>query len=131
MEEASVNNNKRKPQVLIVDDQLGVRMMLAEAFKNEDFEVNTSADGEEALALVKTSNPGIIFLDMKMPKMDGIFVFSELRKLGYEGPIVIMTGMEKGDVDLDVDYILSKPFNIDEAIDLLHQLGTREEKLLS
>jgi len=125
-------NNKRRPHVLIIDDQLGVRMLLSEAFKNEDFLVTTAANGEEALELLKTSYPDIIFLDMKMPKRDGNFVYYELRNLGYQGPVVIMTGMEKRDVDLEVDYILSKPFDIDEAIEMLHQLlNTREEKRLS
>ncbi len=125
-------NNKRRLHVLIIDDQLGVRMLLSEAFKNEDFNVNTAADGEEALEMLKSNFPEIIFLDMKMPKMDGTLVYSEIRDLGYQGPVVIMTGMETLDVDLDADYILSKPFDIDEAIEILHKLlNTREEKRLS
>ncbi|WP_051533722.1 response regulator [Desulfitibacter alkalitolerans] len=124
---------EKKPSVLIVDDQLGVRMLLSEAFSLECFEVDTAASGEEALELLKTSHPDVLFLDLKMPKKDGMYVFSQLKKMEYKGFIVLMTGMETVDVNIDVDYVLSKPFDIDYAIKILHQLLNikSEEKYLS
>ncbi|MBS3969349.1 MAG: response regulator [Clostridia bacterium] len=125
--------NEKKSSVLIVDDQLGVRMLLSEAFSLENFEVKTAASGEEALELLENSHPDVLFLDLKMPKKDGMYVFKQLKKMDYKGFIVLMTGMEAVDVIVDADYVLSKPFDIDFAVKILHQLLNikSEEKYLS
>lgn len=133
MEVTTVKNEKKKSSVLIVDDQLGVRMLLSEAFNLENFEVKTAASGEEALELLENSHPDVLFLDLKMPKKDGMYVFKQLKKMDYKGFIVLMTGMETVDVNIDVDYVLSKPFDIDCAIKILNKLLDIkvEEKYLS
>jgi len=131
--EVTTVKNEKKSSVLIVDDQLGVRMLLSEAFSLENFEVKTAASGEEALELLENSHPDVLFLDLKMPKKDGMYVFKQLKKMDYKGFIVLMTGMEAVDVIVDADYVLSKPFDIDFAVKILHQLLNikSEEKYLS
>lgn len=121
----------RKPYVLVVDDQAGIRMLLKEAFEIgvEDVKVETVASGDEAIEIVKKSFPDIIFLDLKMPKKDGIEVFLELKELGYNGYIVIMTGLEALDIEVDADYILCKPFDIQEAVEVLHQQIYKDTKI--
>lgn len=96
--EVTTVKNEKKSSVLIVDDQLGVRMLLSEAFSLENFEVKTAASGEEALELLENSHPDVLFLDLKMPKKDGMYVFKQLKKMDYKGFIVLMTGMEAVDV---------------------------------
>lgn len=120
--EVTLVKNDKKPSVLIVDDQLGVRKLLAEAFNLENVQVQTAASGEEALEILKTSHPDILFLDLKMPKKDGIYVYQQLKKMDYKGYIVLMTGMEAVDVKLEVHHVLSKPFDIDCAVKVLHKL---------
>lgn len=131
--EVTTVKNEKKSSVLIVDDQLGVRMLLSEAFNLENFEVKTAASGEEALELLENSHPDVLFLDLKMPKKDGMYVFKQLKKMDYKGFIVLMTGMETVDVNIDADYVLSKPFDIDCAIKILNKLLDikAEEKYLS
>ncbi|RYD01348.1 hypothetical protein N752_30610 [Desulforamulus aquiferis] len=58
--------------ILIVDDQVGVRRLLFEALSDEGYKVEMAASGAEALNTLARSIPSLIFLDMKMPGMTGI-----------------------------------------------------------
>ncbi len=65
-----------RPKVLVVDDEAGVRDVLAEHMltREKPFEVVTAADGFEAGRLVTTFHPDVVILDLKMPGMDGFQV---------------------------------------------------------
>ncbi|HCF49725.1 MAG TPA: two-component system response regulator, partial [Syntrophomonas sp.] len=54
-------------EILIVDDQKGVRRLLEELFKKDDWIVHTASDGLEAIAKIDSITPHIILMDMKMP----------------------------------------------------------------
>jgi two-component system response regulator (stage 0 sporulation protein F) len=111
----------KKPLVLIIDDQPGIRMLLEETFKTEMVEIKTAENGDKALDLIKKYHSDIIFLDINMPKRSGLDILQELKTSGFKGAVVLMTGFFfEEDDDVDVDYILKKPFDIIEAIEVLH-----------
>ena len=58
--------------ILIVDDQLGIRLLLEEVFSQEGYKVSLASNGFEALELLKRNNIDGVLLDMKIPGMDGI-----------------------------------------------------------
>ncbi len=119
-------------KVLIVDDQPGVRILLEETFKSEYCSVCTAQDGIEALKKIDKVIPDIIFIDYKMPVMNGIEVVKEIKKKGYDGKIVLMTAYgEVADInEFEVDDYLTKPFDIQDAKDILQQLFLIKKNML-
>lgn len=77
-------------RILVVDDELGPRESFRMLLKDR-FEVCTAASGEECLAHIKDQDFALVFLDVRMPGMDGIETLAEVRKLRPELPVVIVT----------------------------------------
>ncbi len=84
-----------KTKVLIVDDEKeNIRYLTTILEENGFRDISSAADGEEGLKQVKAVMPGLIVLDVRMPKKSGIQVFNELRKIWkYKDiPVIILTG---------------------------------------
>lgn len=107
-----------KPKILIVDDE--VRMQrLFEINLSPKYEVTTCGDGVEALELIKAKEFNLLITDLKMPRMNGLTLLQEVRRLQPSLPVIITTAygtiesavqaMKEG----AVDYIL-KPIKMDE-----------------
>jgi DNA-binding NtrC family response regulator len=106
------------PKVLIADDERhiaeGLQMLLAE----EGYEVDTATDGRKAWDMVSTGEFGLVLADLKMPKMDGLELFANMREAGVESEIIIITG--KGTVASAVEAMrhgaydyLTKPLDLE------------------
>jgi two-component system response regulator (stage 0 sporulation protein F) len=68
-------------RVLVVDDEASVRGALAKILRYEDYEVIEAADGPSALELVGRERLDLVFLDIKMPGMDGLEVLGRLAEM--------------------------------------------------
>ncbi len=68
---------KTKPNILIVEDDLALNDAYKTILTLAGYEVQTAFNGEEALAAVKVYDPDIIFLDLRMPVLDGIGFLKE------------------------------------------------------
>lgn len=106
--------------LLIVDDQPGVRRLLSEAFSGEGFRVEMASGGLEAIKKVSAKIPSLILLDIKMPGMSGLETLEELRKIAPDTPVVIMTAYGELDIVAEarkkgVQHYINKPFDLDEA----------------
>jgi len=73
---------KKRPKILIVDDEEDIIEILRYNLEKEDFEVRGASDGEKGLNLAKTFKPDLILLDIMMPKMDGIEVCKRIKEAG-------------------------------------------------
>jgi len=106
-------------KILVVDDQLGVRRLLFETFREDQHEVEMAANGEEAVLLLKTFKPDLIMMDMKMPGMNGIETLKQIRALDRQVGVIMMTAygdaqnMEQAK-DLGILHYLGKPFDLFE-----------------
>ena len=80
-----------KKRILIVDDEKNIRTTLKMCLSGEEYETETAADGEEGLKKAEENKYDLIFLDIKMPGINGMEVLEELRKKGNKTSIVIMT----------------------------------------
>lgn len=76
--------------VYVADDDTGLRTAYAAALHKLGLEVETAADGLEALALVKKAKPTAILLDMLMPNLDGIGFLKQLRADAANDPIKVI-----------------------------------------
>lgn len=106
--------------VLIVDDQVGVRRLLFEALTDEGYVVQMAGGGAEALSIISSTPPSLVLLDMKMPGMTGFETLQEIRKRYGQIPVIMMTAY--GDMEiiaetknLGVKHYLNKPFDLDEV----------------
>jgi PAS domain S-box-containing protein len=87
------------PVVLIVDDDVTMRMLTREALEQEGFVVEEAEDGASAVARFSQLKPDLVLLDALMPGLDGFETCKQLRQLpeGRQTPIALVTGIE----DLD------------------------------
>ncbi len=81
-----------KPRVLVVDDEDGVRSSLRMIFEYEGYEVLLAANGPVGLKLAEQEQPDLVFLDIKMPQMDGLEVLKKLKERDGSPPVVILSG---------------------------------------
>lgn len=65
-------------RVLVVDDDTGVRSLVASTLRAEGIEIAEAADGEEALAAMEEHRPGVVVLDLIMPRLDGFGVLERM-----------------------------------------------------
>lgn len=113
--------------LLIVDDQAGVRRLLYEVFLEEGYRVEVAASGPEAIQKVLAEAPDLILLDNKMPVMSGIETAQEIFKLNYDLSIIMMTAYGEVDVTsqakkLGINHYLAKPFDLNEVRHLVKTL---------
>jgi CheY-like chemotaxis protein len=120
--------------VLIVDDDVDIREILAETLEETGLEVTTACNGLEALTAVRCMKvrPAVILLDLMMPIMDG---YGFLEQRGSDPalasiPIAIVTAGHGVDLDrLGDDLpILRKPFDLPKLLGVLEHLGAWEQR---
>ncbi len=79
-------------RLLVIDDDAAIRDSLRMILEYQGYAVMTAATGEEGAALVEREAPDLVFLDIKMPGMDGLEVLQRLTHLTDVTPIVVMSG---------------------------------------
>jgi DNA-binding response OmpR family regulator len=116
---------ERGEQILIVDDDAGIRKLLCRVFQNGGYVVATATNGEEALAAIAQNPPDILVLDLMMPIMDGWEVYRRLREEKVVHlPIIVLSAGEnltRAAEDLPDATIMAKPFDIDALLDAIEQ----------
>ncbi|MFQ5790632.1 MAG: sigma-54-dependent transcriptional regulator, partial [Acidobacteriota bacterium] len=81
-----------KPRVLVVDDEASIRRTMRMTLEYEGFEMLEAATGADALRTVENERPDLVFLDIKMPGMDGLEVLGELKEKAGQVPVIIISG---------------------------------------
>lgn len=122
-----------KAKLLVVDDQMGVRRLLFEAFNEGDYEVVLAESGYEALEKVKTDMPDIILMDMKMPGMNGLEALHEIKKINDSILVIMMTAYGELEIvaeamKLGVKEYVTKPFDINELRELVKKVLDENRK---
>ena len=108
-------------RLLLVDDEENLRTMLAAALAHSGFEVDTVANGRDALARTKELLPDLILLDVMMPDLDGFEVCRRLRAEYVKVPIIFLTARDetrdkvRGLTTGGDDYLV-KPFSLEELV---------------
>ncbi|WP_186576540.1 response regulator [Aquibacillus kalidii] len=106
--------------VMIVDDQLGIRLLLEEIIKSEGHKVVTAENGKEALDKIQEVEPDLLLVDFKLPIMDGHTLLQTLEDQGTTIPTILMSGLaeeaaKKTENIKCIKKVFAKPFNIDDA----------------
>jgi DNA-binding NtrC family response regulator len=119
-------------KVLIVDDELGVRRTLSAVLKDEGYQVQALADGEEGLRQALAEEPDVILYDASMPGLEATAFLEKYHASGGQSLIIVTVGygayermvalMNKGAYDC-----LPKPFTAAELIFMLEKSVVREK----
>jgi len=130
--------------ILLVDDEEGIRKVLGISLSDRGYRVQTAVNGEEALALFESLHPSIVLTDIKMPGMDGIDLLKRIKQQSPETEVIMITG--HGDIHLAIESLkfeatdfITKPIDEDildvalkrarERIDMRAQLRSYTENL--
>jgi two-component system, NtrC family, nitrogen regulation response regulator NtrX len=81
-----------KPRNLVIDDEAAIRDSLKMTLEYDGYDVMLAATGEEGVKLVEREAPDLVFLDIKMPGMDGLEVLQKLRHFVEVTPVVVISG---------------------------------------
>jgi two-component system response regulator AtoC len=81
-----------RPTVLVVDDDEKILFAFQEVFRKEGYRSVVAQAGGEALRMVAAETPDLVFMDISMPKLNGLEVLAELRKQSPTLPVVLITG---------------------------------------
>ena len=117
---------RERLNVWIVDDDQSVRWVLEKALKQADMETRSFERAEHLLDAIDDGEPDVLITDVRMPGMSGIALLDRLQAARPDLPIIVITA--HSDLENAVaaykggafEY-LPKPFDIDEAVDLVHK----------
>jgi two-component system KDP operon response regulator KdpE len=124
-----------RPTILLVEDELDMRKVLAVAFQSRGYEVVEAASGAQALAALRDALPSVVILDLGLPDMDGVDIVLDVRR-EHGIPIIVLSarGEEYQQIkalDAGANDYVTKPFREGELMArvraaLRYSRGTRE-----
>ena len=110
-------NGKR---ILVIDDEAGIRFVLADLFQDFGCKVSFEEQGEAGLKTALTTDQDLVILDLSLPGVDGLELLRELKESKPELPVIIITGYASMSSAVEAmrlgayDYI-TKPFDLDDV----------------
>jgi DNA-binding response OmpR family regulator len=120
--------------VLVVDDDAGLRELVTLVLESHGIGTRTCLDGASALDVARETRPDLVVLDVMLPETDGIAVLQQLKAdpVTAHIPVVLLTALgDDADVwrgwEAGADYYLTKPFEVEELLHYVRYLskGTR------
>lgn len=119
-------------KILIVDDEAHIRMLIEqtlEELEDEGVEFITADNGETALQLIQSETPNLVFLDVMMPKMNGMEVCHKVKKdLGLKEVFIILLTAKGQEFDrqkgqeVGADVYMTKPFDPEVILEKARQV---------
>ena len=117
----TVNEADRQTRVLVVDDEPNIVEVISMALRYEGFDVESAANGREALSEVTSFRPHLMVLDIMLPDMEG---FEVARRLGAQRtalPILFLTARDTTEdkvrgLSMGGDDYVTKPFSLEELV---------------
>lgn len=107
-----------REKILVIDDEPDIGWLFSKILSEEGYKVLVSLNGEEGISKVKKEKPDLVFLDLKLPGMDGMEILQEIRTFDKDLLVIVLTAYETVKTAVEAmklgafDY-LSKPVNID------------------
>ncbi|MFT3899018.1 MAG: response regulator transcription factor [Gordonia sp. (in: high G+C Gram-positive bacteria)] len=108
-------------RVLVVDDEENIRELLSVSLKFQGYDVQTAANGPEAIDICRTNRPDLLVLDVMMPGMDGFGLLKRLRDDGIEAPALFLSARDSvadkvNGLTIGGDDYVTKPFSLEEVV---------------
>ncbi|MBQ3835065.1 MAG: response regulator [Elusimicrobia bacterium] len=134
-EQSVIEEEKKVPSILIIEDEEVERYTLKTALEAEGFFVEAAEKGAEAESIAKTIAFDIIIVDYRLPDMDGVTVTKRLQALSSEFTPIFVTGHTSLEIALEAmrigayDYI-SKPLDIAKLVKIIYKI-LEEKRILA
>ena len=117
---------KPRPRIVVADDEIGIRLLIAEVLEEAGFEVLEAADGTEAVRLIgATADIDLVITDINMPGLDGFAVGGHARARHPGIPILFVSGRYDDVSDrttIEGYQFLRKPFHLDALLGEVRKL---------
>lgn len=121
--------------ILVTDDDPGTRQTFKDVLETKGYKVSTAASGEEAISITKERPHNILFIDMKLPTLNGLEVYLAVKEINHKAIAVIITAYWEGMKDLVEAALekgayacLAKPLDMDEVLGLIKEISERIKK---
>src|SRR4030042_175656 len=116
----------RKTLILVVDDSFTAREALKNILAERGYGVITASTGTEALTMVREKRFDIMFLDVKLPDIDGVEFFEQVKSIDPEVAVIMMTGYSETELMQKVIShgaytCIYKPFSVDKVVSLVSE----------
>lgn len=126
--------SNNKPNILIVDDSKDMLVYIMALLQN--YETNSAKNGLEALEIIKSNKIDLLITDYRMPKMDGLQLVKEVKRLKYEFPIIVITVLNSKEKKLEmfrlgIDNYIYKPFFKEELINIIDRALVYHKTLIN
>jgi len=118
-----------RKRVLVIDDDLPLRGMIAAALRQAGFQVFLAGDGGEGQRALTLHDPHVVLLDLAMPNVNGWDFLQRLQETGHLGrvPIIVLSAHLRIEpqavLQMGVNAIVPKPFDVPELIALIEHLS--------
>jgi len=114
----------KEHNILVVDDSKDFADVFCDVLKANNYRAESCYSGAQAVKKVKSGNFDVMFLDIRMPQMDGIETLKEVKKARPETTVIMMTGYSVDELvhralEEKASEIIYKPFEIDKVLGLL------------
>ena len=118
---------RARPLILLADDSLTIRTMVASRLERSGYDVELATNGSEALEFAARLQPDMYILDVVMPGQTGLEVVRQLRAQGDAAPVILLTSMDQeGDIAAGraagADEYITKPFSPQDLYLLVRSL---------
>jgi len=129
-EEMTMAPERKRWKILFVDDEEGIRKVMAITLLDAGYQVLTAPDGESALDLCRTESPQITITDIRMPGMDGIELLRRIKEHDPNEEVIVVTAYGEIDIairalQLDASDFITKPINTDALLVALDRAKKR------
>lgn len=119
------NSARAQASILVIDDEEVVRLLFKDTVEELGHKVITTKTASEALELVKQQDFDLVFLDLKMPGMDGAELFRQIKAIRPRLPVTIITGYPDSDIMARALAqgpfgVMNKPFGESDIITAVH-----------
>jgi len=130
-----IEKSRNGALLTIVDDDPNICKTMKSVLERKGYSTATCPTGEEAIALAKNRTRDVFFIDMKLPVLNGLETYLEIRKANPQAVVVMMTAYRQEMDELVRQAIekgayscLYKPFDMDEAIKIIEEISKKKQK---
>ncbi len=128
-----MEKSNRKTNILVVDDLRSMRLTLGGILEDEGHDVVIVEDGYQAIEAVKKTHFDAIFMDIKMPGINGVETFGEIKKIDPKAVVIMMTGYSVEDlvrkaISEGAYICMHKPFDMEKVIVLVEAIAKEKKK---
>ena len=117
-------------QILLIDDEPLVRNLLRKVLERAGHTVTEASNGQEGVRCFRENNFDLVITDHGMPVMNGLDAAFRIKKQKPETPVILITGWQtETDATFQkpsgIDEFITKPFDLEELIDLIEKYGSK------